>query len=83
MILFLDFDGGLHGNDAGLELNVRDEASMQSLAEGQRRYITRDGRLIVGENLFGHADRLAVALEPHPDVRIVISSTWRVPGVGG
>ena len=78
MILFLDFDGVLHGNDVGLELNVRDEASMQSLTEEQRRFITRDGRLIVGENLFEHADRLAVALEPHPGVRIVISSTWRI-----
>ena len=78
MILFLDFDGVLHGNDAGLELNVREAASMQSLTDEQRRFITRDGRLIVGENLFGHADRLAVALEPHPDVRIVISSTWRI-----
>jgi len=78
VILFLDFDGVLHGNDAGLELNVRDEASLQSLTDEQRRFITRDGRLIVGENLFGHADRLAVALEPYPDVRIVITSTWRI-----
>lgn len=78
MILFLDFDGVLHGNDAGLELNVRDEVSLQSLTDEQRRFITRDGRLIVGENLFGHADRLAMALEPYPDVRIVITSTWRI-----
>lgn len=78
MILFLDFDGVLHSNDAGLELNVRDEASMQSLTEEDRRFTTRDGRLIVGKNLFEHADRLAMALEPYPDVRIVISSTWRI-----
>lgn len=78
MIIFLDFDGVLHGNDAGLELNVRDEASMQSLTDEQRRFITRDGRLIVGKNLFEHADRLAMALEPFPDVQIVITSTWRI-----
>lgn len=77
MILFLDFDGVLHGDGAGLELNVRNKASMQSLTDEQRRFITHDGRLIVGENLFGHADRLVVALEPYPDVQIVISSTWR------
>ncbi len=78
MILFLDFDGVLHDNEAGLELNVRDETSLQSLTDEQRRFITRNGRLIVGENLFEHADRLAVELEPYPDVWIVITSTWRI-----
>jgi len=78
VILFLDFDGVLHDNEAGLELNMRNAASLQSLTDEQRRFITRDGRLIVGENPFGHADRLAMALEPYPDVRIVITSTWRI-----
>lgn len=77
MLLFLDFDGVLHSNDAGLELNVRSGASLQSLTDEQRRYITRDGRLVVGKKLFEHANRLAAVLHPYPQIRIVITSTWR------
>lgn len=47
------------------------------LKEHERRFLTRDGKLVNGKNLFEHADRLAAALEPFQDIRIVISSTWR------
>lgn len=78
MILFLDFDGVLHHKDtAGRELRPRDQAALDSLSDAERRYIDKEGRLIVGANLFCHAERLVIALQPFPDVRIVISSTWR------
>ena len=78
MILFLDFDGVLHHKDAaGRELRPRDQTTLDSLSDAERRYIDKEGRLIVGANLFCHAERLVIALQPFPDVRIVISSSWR------
>lgn len=78
MILFLDFDGVLHSNDAaGRELRKRDADSLASLTEHERRFIDNEGHLIVGKNLFCHAERLASTLQQFPTVKIVISSTWR------
>lgn len=75
MILFLDFDGVLHG--ANVSLKKCHPAKRRHLSESNRRFITLDGMIVKGSNLFEHADRLAVTLERFPDVRIVISSTWR------
>ena len=78
MFLFLDFDGVLHHKDAaGRELKPRNIASLDTLTEDERRFIDNEGRLIVGKNLFCHADRLASTLQPFPTVQIVITSTWR------
>jgi hypothetical protein len=73
MILFLDFDGVLHHENVTVK-----PTTMLDLKEHESRFIRRDGQLVEGENLFEHADRLALALEPFPDVRIVITSTWRL-----
>ena len=75
MIIFLDFDGVLHHEN--VTLKRCHPAKRRHLNEHARRFLTRDGKLVKGKNLFEHADRLAAALEPFPDVRIVISSTWR------
>jgi hypothetical protein len=75
LIIFLDFDGVLHHENVSLK--KCHPAARRHLKESDRRFLTRDGKLVKGKNLFEHADRLAVALEPFPDVRIVISSTWR------
>ena len=78
LYLMLDFDGVLHHRDAASrELKPRDIASLDIMTEDERRFIDNEGRLIVGKNLFCHADRMARTLRPFPDVKIVISSTWR------
>ncbi|MDD4977312.1 MAG: HAD domain-containing protein [Gallionella sp.] len=75
MILFLDFDGVLHHENVTVKRCP--PAARRYLKAHESRFLTRDGKLVKGKNMFEHADRLAAALEPFPDVRIVISSTWR------
>lgn len=75
MLLFLDFDGVLHHEN--VTLKRCHTTARRYLKEDERRFLTREGKLVKGKNLFEHADRLAVALEPFPNVRLVISSTWR------
>jgi hypothetical protein len=75
MILFLDFDGVLHHENVSLK--KCNPAARRYLKESDRRLLTFDGKLVKGKNLFEHADRLETCLEQFPDVRIVISSTWR------
>lgn len=71
MLLFLDFDGVLHNDEVYLE------PCNPMLTESERQFVTRGGRRVTGTNLFEHCDRLAAALEPFPNVSIVITSTWR------
>lgn len=60
-VLFLDYDGVLHGDSVYLE---------------HRRPVLRGGG-----SLFQWAPCLISAMEPYPDVRIVLSTTWvRVRG---
>ena len=75
MILFLDFDGVLHNENVNLK--KFHPAKRRYLSESDRRFLTLDGMIVKGKNLFEHADRLAATLEQFQDVRIVISSTWR------
>lgn len=75
MIIFLDFDGVLHHEN--VTLKRCHPTKRRYLNEYARRFLTRDGKLVKGKDLFEHADRLAAALAPFPDVRIVITSTWR------
>lgn len=72
ILLFLDFDGVLHSDQVFLEPCNPDEVSVDD-----RRFVTKHNRLVTGKNLFEHCDRLVAALEPFPNVQIVISSTWR------
>ena len=75
ILLFLDFDGCLHGAEIFLKPCSPADAVNSSVEE--RRFVTKNNHLVTGENLFEHCDRLAVALDPFPEVRIVITSTWR------
>jgi hypothetical protein len=75
MVLFLDFDGCLHNSK--VVMKPCSQADAINLSAEERRFVTKNNYLVTGENLFEHCDRLAVALEPFPEVRIVISSTWR------
>ena len=75
MVLFLDFDGCLHNSN--VVMKPCSQADALNLSAEERRFVTKNNYLVTGENLFEHCDRLAVALEPFPEVRIVISSTWR------
>jgi len=75
MILFLDFDGVLHHENVTVKRCPPSER--RYLKAHESRFLTRDGKLVKGKDLFEHADRLAAALAPFPNVRIVISSTWR------
>lgn len=75
MILFLDFDGVLHHENVTLKRCK--SSSVRWLKDHERRYLTATGHYVKGVNLFEHADRLAAALEPFPDVRIVLSTSWR------
>lgn len=75
MILFLDFDGVLHHEN--VTLHRCKQSSVRWLKERERRYLTATGHYIKGVNLFEHCNRLAAALEPFPDVRIVLSTSWR------
>jgi hypothetical protein len=75
MILFLDFDGVLHNEDVFLtNLN---QAEIDALTESERRFLTKNNQIVTGTNLFEHAERLAAILAPYPNIKIVISSTWR------
>ena len=75
MIIFLDFDGVLHKENVALKRCKK--SSVRWLKEYERRYLTSTGYYVKGTNLFEHAERLAKALAPYPEVQIVISSTWR------
>lgn len=75
MILFLDFDGVLHHEN--VTLKRCHPVARRYLKPNESRFLTHDGKLAEGKNLFEHADRLAATLAPFPEVRIVISSTWR------
>lgn len=75
MILFLDFDGVLHNENVTLKRCKN--SSVRWLKDHERRYLTATGHYVKGTNLFEHADRLAAAIAPYPDVQIVIASTWR------
>lgn len=75
MILFLDFDGVLHHENVTVKRCP--PSARRYLKAHESRFLTRDGKLVKGKNLFEHADRLAAALAPFPNVQIVISSTWR------
>lgn len=75
MILFLDFDGVLHHEN--VTVKRCHPTARRYLKAHESRFLTIDGKLVKGKDLFEHADRLAAALEPFPNVRIVISSTWR------
>lgn len=63
MILFLDFDGVLHPHDSG---DVRDVDGMMEFVS-----VREDAPL------FCRLPLLVDALRDHPEVRIVISSSWR------
>lgn len=75
MLLFLDFDGVLHHEN--VTLKRCHPAARRYLNPHESRFLTHGGNLVEGQDLFEHADRLAATLAPFPDVRIVISSTWR------
>lgn len=75
MVLFLDFDGCLHNSN--VVMKPCSQADALNLSAEERRFVTNNNYLVTGENLFEHCNRLAVALEPFPEVRIVITSTWR------
>jgi hypothetical protein len=75
MIIFLNFDGVLQHENVNLK--KCHPVARRHLKEFDRRLLTRDAKLVKGKNLFEHADRLAAALESFPEVKIVISSTWR------
>lgn len=62
-LLFLDFDGVLHPCDSG---DVRD-------VEGKMEFVSAR----IDAPLFCRLPLLIDALRDHPDVRIVISSSWR------
>jgi len=56
MILFLDYDGVLHGDQV---------------------YRTKNGIVLFGGGtLFEHTPILVALLNPHPEVRIVLSTSW-------
>lgn len=75
MIIFLDFDGVLHHEN--VTLKRCHPVARRYLKPHESCFLTHDGKLAEGKNLFEHADRLAATLAPFPDVRIVISSSWR------
>ena len=60
-VLYLDFDGVLHPQD------------VWQLVPGGPPYIRTPA---VGHTLFEHMLPLQVLLEPYPDLRIVLSTTW-------
>jgi hypothetical protein len=59
-ILFLDFDGVMHPNEVFMSRKVAGGVVLRC----------------DGHNLFEHAELLADLLEPHQDVRIVLSTSW-------
>ncbi len=64
-VVYLDFDGVLHPADVWLE----------------KGGYMRLGTLYQGHALFEHAELLAALLEPHDDVKVVLSTSW-VWGLG-
>lgn len=76
MIIFLDFDGVLHNTD--VFVRSIESSIAANLQEHERKFLTNKGKLVDGESLFEHAERLALVLESFPDIRIVITSTWRL-----
>jgi hypothetical protein len=76
ILLFLDFDGCVHSNEVFMRPCSPADALNLS-AEELHFFVTKYNLLVTGENLFEHCDRLAVTLEPFPEVKIVISSTWK------
>lgn len=75
MIIFLDFDGVLHHEK--VTIKRLGQTARMFLKPHEARYLTKDGNLVCGKDLFEHAERLANVLQPYPDIKIVISSTWR------
>ncbi len=76
MILFLDFDGVLHGEP---ELRRCAPTSAKFLKDDEKRFVTKGHQRVVSVDgpLFEHAERLAEVLAGHESVDIVISSSWR------
>ncbi len=66
MIVFLDFDGVLHPNEDFLK---------HPLHHYQRRGIVLE---CDGHSLFEHVGVLEEILEPHPQAKIVLSTSWVV-----
>lgn len=64
MILFLDFDGVLHHSDVFLSKKPGHMAELP------------DNLIAKGYRLFQHAGILDAALEPYPDLKIVLSTSW-------
>lgn len=50
---------------------------MRWLKDHEKRYLTHTGYYAKGKNLFEHVEQLETALAPFPDVRIVLSTSWR------
>lgn len=75
MILFLDFDGVLHHEN--VILKCCHPTARRYLNPHESRFLTREGKLVKGINMFEQAERLAAALKLFLKVQIVISSTWR------
>ncbi len=59
-ILFLDFDGVLHPDEVFMSRKIPGGVELRC----------------DGHDLFEHAELLAELLEPHQDVRIVLSTSW-------
>ena len=68
----LGYDGVLHSDEVFLR-----SCDPNTINESDRRFLTADHTLVTGTDLFGLADRLTAALDPFPNVMIVITSTWR------
>lgn len=66
MILYLDFDGVLHTSGVFVD------------EEGRAR--VPDEAASAGHALFQHAPFLEKQLEPYPDGRIVLGTTWAQDG---
>ncbi len=75
MILFLDFDGVLHHENVTLK-RVK-SSSVRWLKDNEKRYLTHTGYFVRGVALFEHVGRLEASLAPFPDVRIVLTTSWR------
>lgn len=77
MILFLDFDGVLHGEP---ELRRCTPTATKFLNDDEKRFVTKNHQRVISFDdgpLFGHAERLAEVLAGFESVDIVISSSWR------
>ena len=63
MIISIDFDGVLHSDEAQDAVANIDDASTAQLREA---------------GLFAHAELLARLLSPHPNVKLIVHSAWRI-----